>query len=285
MKQIYILASFFFLGIINSKAQTTQLFQSFESLVSDNWNYSINPITYNTEGDPIISGSDDIWGVIEEFTGNIDNPSEGDLFFGTQDLNNSNGGGQFYHTITLDAINVSSFTDMTLSFDYFSKGYDSSDEIKYEILLDNTTPFADNAANDASVGGINLNKNTLSWTTISTVIPNGTSFIRLRIKAKQDGSSDFLGIDNIKLVAIDNILSTDFFNEKPSFKIFPNPSSDFIKITGLTKSKNYQIYNAMGVQVNSSVISDNETIDIQSLPNGLYFLNLDDGNTLKFIKK
>ncbi|MDH7447555.1 T9SS type A sorting domain-containing protein [Aquimarina sp. 2201CG14-23] len=285
MKKTITIYTLFLLGITLSNAQSTQFAQSFESATSDNWDFTLNPTTYNTEGHLIVSGSEDVWGVIEEFTGDIDAPSDGNLFFGTQDLNNTNGGGSFYHTITFEAIDVSNLTDMTLSFDYFTNGFDSSDFIKYEILLDNTSSFADNTANDGTVGGIDLNKSTLAWTTVNTVIPNGTSFVRLRIKAIQDGSADFSGIDNIKLVGINGTLSINSFNEKPALNIFPNPTVNFIKISGLTKTANYKIYNVLGAETKKGTISKNEKIDVQNLNNGIYFLKFEDGNTIKFIKE
>jgi hypothetical protein len=67
--------------------------------------------------------------------------------------------------------------------------------------------------------------------------------------------------------------------------LFPNPSSELIQISGLTTKVGYKIYNILGVESKNGTISDQEEIDIRSLPNGLYFLNLDSGNTLKFIKK
>lgn len=274
----------FVVFIQTSNAQTTQFFQSFESTSPENWNYVISPTTYNTEGDLIVDGSEDVWAVIEEFTNDIDNPSEGNLFFGAQDINNPNGGGALYHTITFDAIDTSNLTNMTLSFDYFSKGYDSSDHIKYEILTNNTTPFADNSTNDALVGGIDLNKGTVNWTTINTAIPDGTSFVRLRIKAYQNGSSDFLGIDNIKLIG-DSTLSIATFNKGLFLKLYPNPTSSFIKIKGLTETTAYNIYNMLGAKVKKGIISDNKKIGIQNLTNGFYFLKFKNGSTIKFLKK
>lgn len=285
MKKTFTVYTLFLLGFPLLSAQTTQFSQSFESAASDNWGYTLNPGTYNTEGDLVISGSDDVWGVIEEFTGNINTPSEGNLFFGGQDLKNLNGGGSFYHTITLDAIDVSGFSDMILSFDYYNKGYDSSDHAKYEVLLDNTSAFADNTANDNSVGGTDLAKNNLLWTTINTVIPNGTSFVRIRIKAKQDGSADFIGIDNIKLVSDNSTLSVDTFNEKTVLKIFPNPTTEYIQISGLKSAVNYSIYNIIGSEISKGTISNEEKVNTQNLTNGLYFLKFENGNTIKFIKK
>lgn len=287
MKTKLTIYSLFLFGFTVLNAQATlQFFQSYESTPSENWNYTINPTTYNTEGGLIAVGSEDIWAVIEEFTGDIDNPAHGDLFFGGQDLNNNNGGGYFYHTMTFDAIDVSNLTNMTLSFDYYSKGYDNADFIKYEILLDNTTSFANNINNDDSVGGINLNKNSLNWVTINTVIPDGTTFVRLRIKAKQDGSSDYIGIDNIKLVGDDGTLSiNDNFYASNKFKLYPNPTTNFIKISGLENTEEYTILNTLGQEVKKGSVSKNEKVYIENLTNGLYFLKFKNAQIIKFIKK
>ena len=76
-------------------------------------------------------------------------------------------------------------------------------------------------------------------------------------------------------------------NEHQSFeniKIFPNPSSEYITVSGLENEENYSIYNITGSELKSGIISENDLIDIQNLTNGLYFLKFEKGNTLKFIK-
>ncbi|WP_163410823.1 LamG-like jellyroll fold domain-containing protein [Flavobacterium ajazii] len=81
-------------------------------------------------------------------------------------------------------------------------------------------------------------------------------------------------------------LSTDKFNGvNNSIKLYPNPSSDFIQISALTKTENYAIYNVSGSEVKSGTIDSNTKINIQSLTNGAYFLKLNGGNAIKFIKK
>ena len=74
------------------------------------------------------------------------------------------------------------------------------------------------------------------------------------------------------------------FKIKGDLTIFPNPSSDFIEIFGLTKTERYKIYNIIGVLVNSGNVSKNDKINIQHLRKGIYFLKLDNGNTRKFKK-
>lgn len=165
--------------------------QSFESTMNDTWNFVMNPGTYNTEGDSIVAGSDDVWAVIQEFTGNISAASNGSLFWGIQDIENGNGGGAFYHTLSFDPINVSTETGVKLAFDYYSIGFDGSDSIEYQVQFDNGTNWDSN--------GVILNKNSQAWTTITVDVPDTASFVRVRLQAKQNGSSDYAGFDNVRL--------------------------------------------------------------------------------------
>ncbi len=71
---------------------------------------------------------------------------------------------------------------------------------------------------------------------------------------------------------------------KKKITVFPNPSSDYIKITGLTKTEKYILYNSLGTTINNGFVSDTEKMDIRNLTHGLYFLKFEDGEILKFIK-
>lgn len=83
----------------------------------------------------------------------------------------------------------------------------------------------------------------------------------------------------------DQSLSMSEFEVKEKIKLFPNPSSEQIKISGLTKSENYFIYNIIGSEISKGKINNNGIIEIKSLNNGLYFLKIENGKTLKFLKK
>jgi len=79
-----------------------------------------------------------------------------------------------------------------------------------------------------------------------------------------------------------NLSTTDFnFNK---IKIYPNPTSEFIQISGLTKTENYTVYNVVGTKISKGTISVDEKIDIQNLTNGIYFFKLEKVN-FKFIKE
>lgn len=107
---------------------------------------------------------------------------------------------------------------------------------------------------------------TLTFTTIS-VPGNGWQSITFT-----KGGDSVLGVD-------------DVYAKESVLKLFPSPSSDFIQVSGLTTTENYSIYNILGTEVDSGAIFANKKIEIANLSNGIYFLKLERGNTIKFIKK
>jgi hypothetical protein len=88
-----------------------------------------------------------------------------------------------------------------------------------------------------------------------------------------------------RLMVTTSTLTTLDFEQENLIKFYPNPSSDFVQISGLTEKMKYSLYNILGSKITEGTISNNEKIGIQNLMNGLYFLTFDNGNTIKFIKK
>lgn len=96
--------------------------------------------------------------------------------------------------------------------------------------------------------------------------------------------------EGAELIGVDNIVS-DFSLSTPDLngsnlevKLFPNPSKDFLQFSNLKQRTYYTIYNVLGSQVLKGSVTDTEKIDIRNLTKGLYLLNLENGETLKFIK-
>lgn len=81
------------------------------------------------------------------------------------------------------------------------------------------------------------------------------------------------------------ILGIDELKLKEKVKIFPNPSSKFIQVSGLIENENYRIYNILGTEIKSGIISNNVPIDIREFINGLYFFKFNNGNTMLFVKE
>lgn len=69
--------------------------------------------------------------------------------------------------------------------------------------------------------------------------------------------------------------------------VYPNPSSDFLKIKGVKNTGEKVIYTILdiyGRRVKSSVVPNNQTIDVKSLPKGNYVIVIKQGMDKKSIK-
>mgnify|MGYP000915888049 CR=1 FL=1 len=127
MKKKFALILIIFFGVVaTTMGQTTIAVQDFDG-ATPAWNYTVNPATYNI--------SSDYW-TIRAFN-NAPTGTDGN-FWAIRDLNNPNGGGDFDHTLTLDDVDVSAYNanPLTISFRYYTIGFDSADYLKYQIAYD-----------------------------------------------------------------------------------------------------------------------------------------------------
>ncbi len=93
-------------------------------------------------------------------------------------------------------------------------------------------------------------------------------------------------IDNIRINNETALSVKDITDTKKRVMIYPNPATDFIRLSGSHPVKAVKIYNMEGKEIQIKLNKD--MLDIKSLPAGLYLLNIitDDGNfTEKFTKK
>ncbi|MEM6517550.1 MAG: T9SS type A sorting domain-containing protein, partial [Bacteroidota bacterium] len=102
-----------------------------------------------------------------------------------------------------------------------------------------------------------------------------------------DGDLDiaFIGNNNARLAIYDNQrinLSVD--NQTlEEVSIYPNPTSTFLNIAGLTSgTSNIQVLDVIGKSVINTTISKNEKIDVSHLENGIYLIKIENySNTFK----
>ena len=73
--------------------------------------------------------------------------------------------------------------------------------------------------------------------------------------------------------------------EGKQIKIYPNPTADYLEISNLETNTNYSVYSVDGKLALTGKTISGEKINISKLNAGIYFLNLKDGNTFKFIKE
>ncbi len=178
----YYLCLYLLFYLIQSVAQSTIVFKQGFELEGDNWaiqQFSTQPCTING----------DTWNYHNELGGIL--PSNGNRFWGIQDLNGNCGSSGFEY-FELSAIDISNLRDVLISFDYMVLGFDNGDDIKYTLWLDgqpqDEVVFID-GQNDLS---------TDSWQSFQIQIPNQINEVKLRISVKQNGS-DIAALDNFIL--------------------------------------------------------------------------------------
>ena len=126
---------------------------------------------------------------------------------------------------------------------------------------------------------------TLGFSTVGITFPGTIGQLKIKITGRSSSSSDTWLIDNVALKGITTLGNSNDFTVNDKVKLYPNPSSDFIKISGLNKNENFSIYNLLGEKIINGVIGTNEAIDISYFSDGLYFLKLHNGYMIKFLKE
>lgn len=67
-------------------------------------------------------------------------------------------------------------------------------------------------------------------------------------------------------------------------EIYPNPTSDFIRITGISTPTKYEIYNLLGFKITEGIYQKEKEITISEIPANIYFIRFENGTVIKFIK-
>jgi hypothetical protein len=71
-----------------------------------------------------------------------------------------------------------------------------------------------------------------------------------------------------------NSFSTGIQTNASKFNIYPNPTSNYIIIKGLTEKSTLKIYNQEGKLILQKIIYVDERIDVSGLPSGIYFMQI-----------
>ena len=101
------------------------------------------------------------------------------------------------------------------------------------------------------------------------------------------GHNPQLMANNALTIFLNSSLSTNYYSNPTTFKIYPNPTKDFLFIdTSISKISKIEIYSIIGSLVLSKKLTttnSTEKLDISKLPNGVYFLKIN-SSAVKFIK-
>ena len=144
--------------------------------LNTSWSYNVAPPFYNV--------GTDIWDIVSSLP-NITNVSGN--FLGCRDLENPNGGGNFFHEIQFNNVNVSALTNARVAFDYDIYRFDNGDDVRYEVFFDNVgqgiVTFINGSGDYSEAGTIVIN------------VPMGVTDVRLTLGINQNGDLDYAGFD------------------------------------------------------------------------------------------
>jgi len=157
----------------------TIVYQDFGADGGD-WNFTDSPAEYDL-------GSDE-WHTTTSQGGT--SASNGSILWGFQDIDNSTYVGD--HTLTFDETSLSSHTNVILTFDWFSKSFNGSDEISYQVAYDGGA-FGSKVILCSGCGG------TGSWNTETININNSNTSVQLKLIGNQNGGGQHGGFDNVIL--------------------------------------------------------------------------------------
>lgn len=122
-----------------------------------------------------------------------------------------------------------------------------------------------------------------------TLIYSGTAAEELNIdqlRFVHDNTEGVAYIDNIKIYNQAMLSVSNSTVNNNTVRVYPNPATDFIKISSSGKIKSIEVYDSVGKKVEATL--KNDRVDVTSLNAGLYWVNIKtDGEKFseKFIKK
>ena len=167
--------------------------------------------------------------------------------------------------------------------------------IRYTIDDDFTTAQAyqpdvaatstNGAQGGAPLGRMVTTANEFGTTSAIFTVPAG--FNAARVQIYNFGSANSFELDNF-LVELDATASVEDL-EQFSFKSYPNPATDNIKLSAAKNINKVEIYSLLGQQViNKELNSRNAEVNISSLSKGVYLVKAfieDTVGTYKFVKE
>jgi photosystem II stability/assembly factor-like uncharacterized protein len=118
-----------------------------------------------------------------------------------------------------------------------------------------------------------------AWIDITSSLPQNTMTTpMIEHQGALYAGTSTLGVWKLALPASDVAVGED----AKHLDVYPNPTSAFVVLSA--PSTNVMIYNSLGLDVTSMIKRDGSTLDVRSLPTGVYHLMID-GKKASFVKQ
>ncbi len=133
-------------------------------------------------------------------------------------------------------------------------------------------------SSDGNIARINLSNNSAEFLS-SASLPEGILVFENNLYVSEVNSVNYFDL---------SLLSTDNYLENISnsaLNFYPNPTKDFLIISGLKSRQSFKIYNLLGKLVKSGQIANGERINVSNLSSGMYLLKLNETSVYRIIKE
>ena len=169
-------------------------------------------------------------------------------------------------------------TDSKISLDVIS-GYAGAGSEQYKIAVSTT----DN--DPASFTILKTYSTTAQWKTVTTDLSkyDGQEVYIAIVYSR--GSAFFL-MDNIQIITTPLGINND--NEVNNIAVYPNPITDNLSVNGIEGYANLTLTDISGKVVMETKVLGNQPVNVQSLPDGIYIVRIENGQNIiqkKIIKK
>ena len=158
---------------------------------------------------------------------------------------------------------------------------------RYSSLTSINIPSSVTSFGFVALDSNSLTSVTVNWTTPPTVgsdlfssshIPTIPLYVPAGTEALYEGAAVWTNFNSINA-----ILSSEDFNQS-KISVYPNPTTNFITVSGLLNSEAYVIYDMMGRKLQNGILNNNDTINIENLATGKYLLQFSNGATSYILK-
>ncbi|WP_218597741.1 T9SS type A sorting domain-containing protein [Polaribacter sp. NJDZ03] len=165
--------------------------------------------------------------------------------------------------------------------------FDENNNLFSSIYDYSKTKMRENVDNISVLNTENLMTNNFQEVISDVYIPWSITISNniMYIVHREEDFNSGLSQGKISKIDLSAALTINNFEVSEKINVFPNPSSNFLNISGLNKSEDYIIYDIIGKKIINGTIAHNHKINILHLANGLYFLKINNKDIIKFIKK
>lgn len=110
------------------------------------------------------------------------------------------------------------------------------------------------------------------------VFPGSVNTVSIRMTGRSSSSTDSWLVDNVLLTGEKLATGINSITKNNSIKIYPNPANDLVHVNRFSNTNNtLLVYNALGeVVMTKELLKENETVNISTLSNGIYFFKIED---------